>query len=256
GLAHAVILPGGHLPRFVQQSLNEAKYTTSDLNKFYSAFFWRNALSSRYDQGFLTKLSDDLKRIHEVLVNLNKYSGSTIWSEKAHSALDEIFSNTHPVRSAEQIKATLLEDDIRGAQKQAINLYLHSQTKFDLVTGNKLDRFSEDREKKVDMHHIFPKAWCKDNSSSFPGLDKYTNSIANLVPLSAKSNGEHWKSKSPKTAIENLGITWDACADYFELAIINEDLFKKLNEPSPDPIDFFQRRAELIANQLMKLQCL
>ena len=33
-----------------------------DLNSLYRAFFWRNALANRYDQGFLTKIEKDTQR--------------------------------------------------------------------------------------------------------------------------------------------------------------------------------------------------
>ena len=39
----------------------------ADLDALFRAFFWRNALSSRYDQGFLTQLGTDIAQLKLIL---------------------------------------------------------------------------------------------------------------------------------------------------------------------------------------------
>ena len=53
----------------------------------------------------------------------------------------------------------------------------------DFVTGKPTDVMTFFKD-KIDIHHIFPRAWCK--RKGIP--DKVFNSIVNKTPLSAESN--------------------------------------------------------------------
>ncbi len=235
----------------------EQDYSVSELNAFFKAFYWRNILASRYDQGFLTKFADDLNSINESLIDLVKYRGTTSWSDKAKEKLDSIFGSTYPERDLSQIQITLSDPDLRGAIRQSIALFLNSNAKYDLVSGGELDRFSADRERKVDLHHIYPRQWCKDNSAHFgfqEGNGKAVNCFANLVPLSSKSNGDYWRSKSPRTAVKQLQKDWDDLRDQFEMAFINKECFDILIQENPTPNLFWEKRAALIASKIYALQ--
>lgn len=70
-----------------------------------------------------------------------------------------------------------------SAAYNAIHILLMARGCRDFITGNPVEiaTFHEDR---IDIHHIFPKAWCEAR-----GLDRGVwNSIVNKTPLSAASN--------------------------------------------------------------------
>ncbi len=64
----------------------------------------------------------------------------------------------------------------------------------------------------IELHHIFPRAWFKDNenSNTFPNwyadkdlLRERRDCLVNLTPLAAQSNNT-WKAKSPSTMLSNF----------------------------------------------------
>jgi len=232
----------------------EKCFSIDELNSFYRAFFWRNVLTNRYDQGFLTLFSTDLHFITNTLRDLISMRGTDAWFTQANEKLTEYFGSQYPVRSSTQLGEILKDGEIRGAIRQAVILYLYSQTKYDLLTGETLNRFTQDRKLSVDLHHIFPKQWCKNNSGEYAILREQptiSDSLANLVPLTASSNND-WKTKSPATALKSC--SWDVDKLRFEMALIDRELFEVLKSAPPNPKVFWDKRAQLIATRLEMLQ--
>ena len=56
----------------------------ADLDALFRAFFWRNALSSRYDQGFLTQLGADITELKEILNIRSSFGNFNEWATMAN----------------------------------------------------------------------------------------------------------------------------------------------------------------------------
>lgn len=231
-------------------------FSVSRLNRLFRAFFWSNALSGRYDQGFLSLFATDLKNLRNLLLSTADLDDES-WAMKCNASLDEEFFTTqNKRRSKEELTALISEGELRGAAKQAISLFMYGRITLDLVKGSTLDRFAEDQEEKVQLHHIYPKDWCKNNRAHHTVLqnnDAIPNAPMNLVPLKAVSNNL-WKTKSPSTAILEFGLSYEENRSQIEGAFINEIAFSILSQTTPDPEAFWKIRAALMAEELVKLQ--
>ena len=153
---------------------SEERYSGDELTRIYRAFFWHNALTNRYDQGFLTSFATDLRFLERTLQSLIVLRGSDRWVEEANKSLVKYFGAAYPRRTVDQLQEIVKDGEIRGALKQALVLYLNAEVKIDLVSGSPLNRFTDERNSAVDLHHIFPKQWCKDNRGQYPSRDEPT----------------------------------------------------------------------------------
>lgn len=225
--------------------------TINDLNKIFRAFFWRNTLTTRYDQGFLTQFSTDLRSLKAILED-NIVNRGASWAQLVNVQLDNLFGPEYQARSKDNLVEIVKDDDIKGALNQGITLLINSKATKDLLTGDDLDRFTDEKSKKVQLHHIFPRQWCRDNAGRHTIIGELgENNYANLIPLTASSNN-NWKSKSPATAIRDFKIDFTSRSDIFEKGYIRSDDFAKLQN---DEIKgFWESRAEAIADDLFKAQ--
>ena len=71
-------------------------WSNSDLDSIFRAFFWRNALSSRYDQGFLTQLGTDLGELKTVLNERASFDNFGHWASYAEERLDALIDKQLP----------------------------------------------------------------------------------------------------------------------------------------------------------------
>ncbi|HXI26747.1 MAG TPA: DUF262 domain-containing protein, partial [Pyrinomonadaceae bacterium] len=168
--------------------LTDGRYTTDQLNKVFRAFFWRNALTGRYDQGFLTRFTTDQVRLKSILIDAQKKRQKD-WTAFCNQRLNELFGEQDPPLTKDRIVQLLKEGEIRGALRQAFSLFLYSKARTDWVEGLPLNRFSDEKGRLVQLHHIFPQQWCKDNKGSQAVLkdnDSILDCFANLVPLTSK----------------------------------------------------------------------
>jgi hypothetical protein len=226
-------------------------YNVEELNKVYKAFFWRNTLTNRYDQGFLTQFSTDLKFIDEALKR-NIVNRQDKWTEKMNVELDNHFGVQFKSKSKDEILEIVKDGQIKGALAQGINLLISSSAKFDLVTGEKLDRFTDERGKKVQLHHIFPKDWCRNNKGNHQILNVVTeNNFSNLIPVTATSNNI-WKANSPATALKSNKLDFNFNVQRFEAGFINLTAFDALAKDNVE--EFWKLRADKIAEQLHNFQ--
>jgi hypothetical protein len=225
--------------------------TKRELNKIFRAFFWRNTLSTRYDQGFLTQFAKDLEKLKSILID-NQSNRDNEWARKINSQLDELFGPDNKIRETSALIEIIKREDAKGALEQGLTLLINSKSTKDIVTNEPLDRFTDDKANKVQLHHIFPKQWCKDNEANNPVIHLHgVDHFANLMPLTAKSNNE-WKTLSPSTAIKKFDLNFVLNSQVFENYYINQFCFAFLQKDNIN--EFWNRRAEEIADELYKSQ--
>lgn len=231
------------------------QYTSEDLTRIFRAFFWSNVFAGRYDQGFLSLFASDQKELKRILLQYKAHGDRQQWAELIDTDLDKgMFSGTYSRAEKKEIEQDLLNGELRGAKRQAIIIFLLSGTKTDLATGAKLDYLSEDKDRKVQLHHIYPKQWCKNNKGTIKILANpdSVNCAANLVPLSPASNNA-WMTRSPATAVQHFELEYDETDPRFGNAFINREMFECLAKDT-DPEEFWNMRASLLADRLHGLQ--
>lgn len=227
-------------------------WSVPDLNSLYKAFFWRNALSARYDQGFLTQLPKDLGTLKAILRRRADFDSKSHWLAFCDEQLDELMKNPVPDRDA--LIDTLTNGRPGGAKQLAVLLPMLAATVRD-IDGEDIGMNAEGSS---ELHHIFPRAWCADNAVGEKRaiLDKeaagrdWANSIANLMPLSRATNNL-WKTKLPGTFLANRLITYDTGSEFFSKVFIGKDEFEALTADPPQLLNFWKGRAGLMADDLL-----
>lgn len=227
-------------------------YSVDELNSVFRAFFWRNVLANRYDQGFLTQFSVDLRRLDTILESNHPLWGSGNWIAKTNGDLNDLFGNDYPICTLQEIKDELLTEDTRGALRQLYLIQLKSATKVDIVDNSVLEWDTTVKSDRVQIHHIFPQDWCRNNSAAHPVISSNgVNCIANLTPLKAHTNNK-WKANGPKTALSNLGISYQNNSAALTAAFVDNGAFLHLSDD--DVGAFWERRADAIANAVYNNQ--
>ena len=230
----------------------DVNYTTTEIDTLFRSFFWRNVFCQRYDQGFLTQFSKDLRFLESILINHHDEYGSPIWNGKINNELDKHFGKDNHILSQDDLSSILLSDDTRGALKQGIMLYIKSHTKKDFVNGQSLNWGAVKKAEKVQIHHIFPQDWCNNNRALNQVIENYGyNIIANLCPLQSGTNNS-WKALSPSTAISSLQIDYVNNASALDSAFIDNSTFDILKNDNVE--EFWQARSKIIAAKLYKMQ--
>lgn len=224
-----------------------------DLDSLYRAFFWRNALTSRYDQGFLTKLAADLKELKKILALRSQHTANE-WAIAAQKELDSAIGGILPTK--EQLVEALTDGRQTGAFQKALTLPMIGG-----VSGDFLDpqtKLSYPSSEAVEFHHIYPKAWCTSNrvGDLKELLDKdaagknWVDSTANLMPLSRRSNNL-WKSKIPGQVLHEKSVTYNVVKSAAEPVFIDATAFEALRQGSKGIPGFWTHRANLIADDLV-----
>ena len=232
------------------------KVSTDRTNSLFKAFYWRNTLAGRYDQGYLTLFATDLTSLAEILVSTADIKEWAAWCEAADKKLDALFGTQHKRVEADRLQEFLMDGEIYGALKQALSIFLWAGVRFDLVDAEQFERASADKAKLVQLHHIFPADWCRNNWGLLKDKapDKETiNCFANLVPMKAESNLK-WKAMAPNTAIHTFHLDFGLHQKQFEQAFIDKDGFDLLNQPTADPYAFWTHRAAILAKELAAFQ--
>ena len=231
-----------------------APYSETELNRAFKAFYWRNVLTNRYDQGFLTQFSVDLKKLNAMLLSAHSKWNKAEWQESINHALNDLFGDEYAARPVTEINKLLLDDETRGALRQLFLIKLKSNTRDDIVDATTLDWGAQVKADKVQLHHIFPRDWCKNNEATHPSISEYgVNCVANLTPLKAKTNNK-WKANSPATAIKNLKLSFSTRSAQFDGAFIDSTTFDYLAQDNVG--EFWKRRADKLANALYSQQFL
>lgn len=227
------------------------RWGTEQLDSLFRAFFWQNALRNRYDQGFLTKFVADMRFLLDLLDEYAMSSTFQAWVELAEERLNAHMGGPGP--DLEVISGWAQDGSISGALLRALSLPQRCRVKADLLHPDQDITYPESA---VDLHHIFPKQWCKDNSTGSFGSALARNKdrdpvsgIANLMPLGRTSN-QVWKTSNPGTIIDRYELTYQNRREILRSAFISEEAFAHLQRGVDGVIPFWEARARLIAQDL------
>lgn len=227
-----------------------------ELNALFKAFFWRNALTRRYDQGFLSQIGTDIGQLKAILLTRPHYHSSGDWAIAAENQLDRLVFE-YPVPTKEELVAFLVNGNQGGALQKALTLPMIAGARNDLVNANL--SLSYPSSTAVELHHIYPKEWCRNNKAgslakildSKQAGNDFVNSVANLMPLSRVSNNS-WRQQFPAQFLETHNLTFTPNEFNLSSAFIDEEAFRLLRGATEDIRPFWERRAALIAEVLLR----
>lgn len=237
---------------------SEHAWTVDDLDMVYRAFFWRNSLAGRYDQGFLTQIGTDIIRLRDLLERRAEAATEAEWVALAQNSLDALVNK--PLPTTDQVAELARDGTTAGALRRALVLPMWTQVDRDLLDRSVVLSYPE--ADGTQLHHIFPRAWCRDNAvgelkalldERDQGVD-WVGSPANLVPLSGASN-RLWRASRPGQVLED--VPWTARSSDFARAYIDQRAFELLRGDD-DRADlshvgeFWRHRASLIARDLTR----
>ena len=232
----------------------------SDLDALFRAFFWRNALSGRYDQGFLTQLGTDLAQLKVILNERSSFEDFCEWATVANEKLVAFMSKSD--LESNTLESTTLREWISdrqtGALQKALLLPIIARADKDLLLPS-ID-ISFPARTDIQLHHIFPQAWCRNNRTGelSEWLDPdvaekdWIGSAANLMPLTRESNLK-WRAANPGAIIHQENLAFDSHEEQLSKLFITEDAFHYL-EMGGDGIPlFWETRANTLTDHLQKL---
>lgn len=229
-------------------------WSRDELDALFKAFFWRTALTRRYDQGFLTQVGTDIARLKGWLSRRSDYASSSQWAAETEAALNQYI--TFPLPSEAELIELLTDGDPGGAIGKALTLPMLAGVRKDLVdTGRSLEYPSNE---PVELHHIFPKEWCRNNKTGSlakildanqAGRD-YVNCVANLMPLSRVSNN-NWRQKIPGQFILEKQLSFSNVKEVLRPLFIDEQAFSALAGGDNAIDTFWKHRARLIAQDVL-----
>ena len=219
----------------------------SDLDRLFRAFFWRNALSQRYDQGMMTKFAVDLFALRAILQVRSIATSEGDWILHAAKELDGIRGmEVKPLNALEE----MVQVAAYGALENALVLPQLVACDYDFVANRPLTRGGE----PVEIHHVFPIAWCEANNTGklrdHLGDDDENDrvyAVVNLMPLSRKSNNA-WKAMDPAKMIQDESLSYASRKVVCDSAFIDEEAFRYL--ATQQPLQFWKHRARAIAKDL------
>lgn len=222
-------------------------WTVDHLDRLFRAFFWRNALANRYDQGFLTQIGTDIVEMKKFLGTVQADTPDEFWRTQANTWLQ---ANVGQRPSYEEILDLILDGSEKGASRKASLLIHHARARNDIVTpalNINLESGS------MELHHIFPKDWCHNNKAALPGRapDKgdWVNVSANLMPMHRQTNNE-WRKSAPKTYLASKGIDYDSRMEDWNWYFVDRDAFSELTKGESGAVAFWEGRAALIAQEI------
>lgn len=232
------------------------QWTLAELNSLFRAFFWRNALTTRYDQGFLTQSAADLRALKELLFSRAGANNANVWASESSTILGQLIEA--PLPSHEYLVDKLTDSKPAGALGRALVLPLVTQVRADLLDPEvALDYPSESA---INLHHIYPRDWCRNNrqgelkevlNPKTAGRN-YAESISNLTALGQESNN-WWRSRIPAQALSEKGITYENSKARLESIFVSEQAFEYLISGNARPKEFWHERADTLASHLLKL---
>lgn len=236
--------------------VDQPTWGISELDSLYRAFFWRNALAQRYDQGFLTQLGTDIREIKKALQSRLAHPSSSSWATEMDKWLTRHFDR--PVPDRERLIDWLTNTRPAGAVGLALTLPMKARVTSDIVDTSISLRYP-DGQSQAELHHIYPRQWCADNKVGplRALLDvevanrNWVESVANLMPLSRKSNNA-WKKKHPEQYIHETQLSFEPLRTQWERVFIDKRCFDLLIGTDHASVgDFWRARAGLIADDLI-----
>ena len=227
----------------------------ADLNALFRGFFWRNALSSRYDQGFLTQLGTDIIELKAILNDRRSFASFDEWAFMANERLDAFMNK--PIPEPHELR-DLYTGRQTGALQKALLLPIVTMPKRDLLNSD-LD-ISFPTRTDIQLHHIYPLSWCRNNRTGdlSQWLDRdvsikdWVGSAANLMPLSRESNLE-WRAANPGAILHQNDLNYASHASLLSEVFISEEAFEHLVEGADGIPNFWNARADALATHVESL---
>ena len=230
-------------------------WAIADLDALFRAFFWRNALSSRYDQGFLTQLGADIAQLKRLLNMRPSFGSFDEWAATVDERLDAFMNK--PIPDPSELR-DLFSGRQTGALQKALLLPIVTGAARDLLTPDVYISFPGRTD--IQLHHIYPQAWCRNNRTG--ALSKWLDpavyekdwvgSAANLMPLSRESNLK-WRSANPGAILHQEGLTYASRGELFSDVFITEESFALLESGTDGIPHFWNARANSLASHLETL---
>lgn len=229
-------------------------WTVEHLDRLYRAFFWRNALFSRYDQGFLSQIGTDIKSMKDFLATTRQDESFDSWKTRASAWLDEYFIVGKPDR--ELISSIVRDGSEAGALRKAVRLLHYARANLDIYKQDSTIRYGSEA---LQLHHIYPKDWCANNSSgdlyeyidpAAAGCD-WVNSSANLMPMHRDTN-ILWRKKNPAQFLSDLEVDFDSRAETWNRYFINREAYGHLIRGGDGLADFWEARASAIVDEIAR----
>lgn len=233
-----------------------AQWTLKELDGLFRAFFWRNSLTGRYDQGFLSQSATDLKDLKDTLFQRAKAPNANVWAKEANEFL--LRKMDLQVPAFEDVFQQTLQAKPAGALGRALSLPIRTRPAVDLLDPG--TNIAHPSAKPVELHHIYPKAWCANNQHGALGevLDpnkaqfEYVKSVANMTPLTRESNNI-WRAQTPGQALAAADLDYENARNRLDAHFISQQGFDALTSQEPDPKSFWEGRADDIAKYLVLL---
>ena len=225
------------------------------LDALFRGFFWRNALSSRYDQGFLTQLGTDIVQLKRILNCRSLFRSFEEWASEANRDLDAFMDK--PLPDSNELR-DLFSGRQTGALQKALLLPILAGAKRDLLMPEVNISFPARTD--IQLHHIYPKAWCRDNCTDdlsewldHPrvAIKDWVGAAANLMPLTRESNLE-WRSANPGAILHQRNLRYDSHGELFANVFISKQAHAHLSEGAGGIPKFWNVRAHTLARHLEK----
>lgn len=238
---------------FHQFDRGATEWDTQHLDSLYRAFFWRNSMLTRYDQGFLTQIGTDIKEIKSFLSAVRTSTNFESWRAHANIWLDEYLGQPCDFETAFDI---VTDGSEAGALRKASHLLLYSRASFDVVETTTSIRYGT---ADLQLHHIFPKDWCANNQTGDARayLDKesskkdWANSAANLMPMCRATNLK-WRKKSPGQFINESDLNYDSRSSLWNAYFIDRIGYEILESDASNIGEFWTRRGKMIAEEICR----
>ncbi|WP_180375602.1 DUF262 domain-containing protein [Mesorhizobium sp. 8] len=187
-----------------------------------SKWFWAGVLGEHYGGGTETKIARDVPQL-------------IAWLEK-NQAAPTIFEDVTFVSN----KLTRLRRRQSAAYKGFHALLMREGCR-DFVSGKAFDLMTLWSE-AVDVHHIFPQSWCRNNSKA---LEQY-DSIVNKTPLSAATNRYIVRGDAPSVYLKRIEQDHKISAPELD-AILKTHLIPVEHLRADDFEAFFDARMTMLA---------
>lgn len=225
-------------------------WTVEDLDRVYRAFFWRNVLHSRYDQGFLTQIGTDIRDLKALLKSRPADGLNNDWRKTANEWLDE-HVGLRPTQA--EILDAVTDGSEKGALRKATLLLLYARADKDAIAPDLnigLDAGV------LELHHIYPKDWCANNATEAlkPYLDleeagrDWVNSAANLMPMHRQTNNS-WRKQAPAMFLHGKA-DFDSHPDLWKRYYIDREAYDLLLAGEDAAPEFWKRRANAITEDI------
>jgi hypothetical protein len=209
----------------VMAKLDIKEFQRAGVHNKLERWFLCGVISQRYGRKPYNAILTDIKQLPDWLLQKNNLEPDTI-----------IYA-TFPARQLRKLKR---KDN--AVYKGLCSLIMEQGCK-DFLTGDTIDqqKYFEDN---IDMHHIFPQAWCKKNSMD----SDRCNSIINKTPISAMTNrkiGAKSPSEYLRMLMEESHLSKDQINDILRTHLIDPETLW-----NDDFDSFFQAREKMLLEKI------